>query len=53
MKVVAVPIQLLAVGVTVIVAVTGAFVILVAVKALMFPVPVAFNPIVGSLLVHV
>ena len=53
LKVEAVPAQPLEVGVTVMVAVTGAFVAFVAVKALIFPVPVAFNPIVESLLVHV
>ena len=52
-KVKAVPVQLLAVGVTVMVAVTGAFVAFVTVKALMFPVPLAAKPIVGSLLVQV
>ena len=53
MKVVAIPIQLFAVGVTVTVAVTGALVAFVAVKALIFPVPLANKPIEVSLLVQV
>ncbi len=53
LKVVAVPAQPLAVGVTVIVAVTGAFVILVAVNALISPDPLANKPIEVSLLVQV
>jgi hypothetical protein len=48
----AVPGQLLAVGVTVIVPVIGAFVVLVAVNAAIFPVPLAASPIVVLLFVH-
>ena len=47
-----VPTQPLAVGVTVIVAVTGVDPGLVAVKLGTFPVPLAAKPIVGSELVH-
>ena len=53
LKVVAVPVQPLAVGVTVTVAVTGALVLFVAVNALMSPVPLAANPIDVSLFVQV
>lgn len=48
-----VPVQLFAVGVTVIVAMTGAAPVLVAVNEAMFPVPVAASPIVALLLVQV
>ena len=48
-----VPEQPSAVGVTVMVAVTGTFVIFLAVKALISPVPLAANPIDVSLLVQV
>ena len=51
-KVVGVPAQPLAVGVTVIVATTGVVPVLVAVKDAILPVPLAPSPIVGSLLVH-
>ena len=53
LKVVAVPEHPLAVGVTVMVAVTGALVLLVAKNALISPVPVAANPIEVVLLVQV
>ena len=52
-KVKAVPVQLLAVGVTVMVAVTGVSVAFVAVNELIFPVPLAAKPIEVLLLVHV
>lgn len=42
----------LAVGVTVIVAVTGAVPVFTALKAAMFPLPVAPSPMDGSLLVQ-
>ena len=53
LKVIAVPEQPLAVGVTVIVAVIGALVLLYAVNALISPVPVAANPIEVVLFVQV
>ena len=46
------PRQLLAVGVTVIVAVIGVVVLLVAVNAAIFPVPLAAKPMDGSLFVQ-
>lgn len=52
MKVLAVPVQPSADGVTVIVAVTGALVVFVAVKAAMLPVPLAASPIDVVLLVQ-
>ena len=51
-KVRGVPTQALAVGVTVIVAVTGALPVLVALKEAMLPLPFAARPIEGSLLVQ-
>jgi hypothetical protein len=51
-KLCAVPGHPLAVGVTVIVAVTGALVVLIAVNDGIFPLPLAASPIVGSLLVQ-
>ena len=51
-KEVGVPGQLLAVGVTVIVAVTGFAVALVAVKAAMFPLPLAARPMLVVLFVQ-
>ena len=47
-----VPAQPLAVGVTVIVAITGVVVRFVAVNEGILPVPLALKPIVGSLFVH-
>jgi hypothetical protein len=52
-KVRGVPTQPLAVGVTVIVAITGVVPVFVAVKVGIFPVPLAASPIVGSLFVQV
>jgi hypothetical protein len=46
------PVQPLAEGVTVIVAVTGALPVLMASKVAMLPVPAAANPIEASLLVQ-
>lgn len=46
------PVQPLAVGVTVIVLVTGLFVIFVAVNCGMLPVPLATRPIAGLLFVQ-
>jgi hypothetical protein len=51
-NVMGVPTHPFAVGVTMIVAITGAEPKLVAVKDGMFPFPLAARPIVGSLLVH-
>ena len=51
-KVIGVPIQPLAVGVTVIVATIGLVVALVAVNGGTFPVPLAPNPMEASLFVH-
>jgi hypothetical protein len=52
-KVLGVPVQPLAVGVTVMVPVIGAVVVLVAVKLAMLPEPLAPNPIAVLSLVHV
>ena len=46
------PVQPLAVGVTVTVAITGALPVLVAVKEAMFPLPEAARPMEASLFVH-
>lgn len=51
-KIDGVPAQPLTVGVTVIVAIIGAVVVLVAVKLGRLPVSLAANPIVGSVFVH-
>jgi hypothetical protein len=51
-NVIGVPTQPFAVGVTVMVAITGIAPALVAVNEGIFPVPLAPSPIVGSLLVH-
>ena len=55
-KLIGVPLQLtpplVYTGVTVIVAVTGAFVVLVAVKAGILPDPLAASPMLGKLLDH-
>ena len=51
-KLIGVPAHPLAVGVTVIVATTGALVILVATKLAMLPLPAAASPIDGALLVQ-
>ena len=47
-----VPVHPLAEGVTVIVAITGAVPVLVAVNAAMWPVPLPARPIDGVLLTH-
>jgi hypothetical protein len=52
LKVSAAPAQVLAVGVTVIVALNCADVVFVAVNAVMLPVPVGARPIAASLFVH-
>ena len=51
-KIIGVPAHPLAVGVTVIVATTGALVTLVATKLAMLPLPAAANPIDGALFVQ-
>ena len=48
----AMPVQVLAVGVTVMVAVIGLLPLSVAVKAAMLPTPLAAKPIAGFELVH-
>jgi len=52
MYVEAIPVQELAVGVTLIVAVIGLLPVSVAVKAAILPVPLAASPIAGFELVH-
>ncbi len=51
-NVLGVPVQPFAVGVTVIVATTGALPVLVAMKLAILPVPLAANPIDGALFVQ-